>query len=254
MLSWGSESSPSPPGDHDRAGLPARRRDRRHATTPTSPSSPTRSAGLGPPLLPPLQLGDERQLVPLVGEASTATTRANTSPPGATSMTSSPPSARPTPPGSGARTPTRTSAGSGTSRRSTRGIDYVDWTCMDGYNWGKTPVNPHPWKTFTEIFDPTYKLLTTKVAPKKPILSVRSPPVPTGATRRPGSATCWPNCRSTTPGSAASSSSMASIVGSNGRSRARRARRAPSHPASAGGSSKATGTGRSSTSPIPPPR
>ena len=41
---------------------------------------------------------------------------------------------------------------------------------MDGYNWGKTPVNPHPWKTFTEIFDPTYKLLTTKVAPKKPVL------------------------------------------------------------------------------------
>jgi hypothetical protein len=50
------------------------------------------------------------------------------------------------------------------------GDRYVDWTCMDGYNWGKTPVNPHPWKTFTEIFDPTYELLTTKVAPKKPIL------------------------------------------------------------------------------------
>jgi hypothetical protein len=50
------------------------------------------------------------------------------------------------------------------------GDSYVDWTCMDGYNWGKTPVNPHPWKTFSQIFEPTYKLLTKKVAPKKPIL------------------------------------------------------------------------------------
>jgi hypothetical protein len=50
------------------------------------------------------------------------------------------------------------------------GNRYVDWTCMDGYNWGKTPVNPHPWKSFTTIFEPTYKALTTKVAPKKPVL------------------------------------------------------------------------------------
>ena len=50
------------------------------------------------------------------------------------------------------------------------GDRYVDWTCMDGYNWGKTPVNPHPWKSFEKIFEPTYKALTTKVAPKKPIL------------------------------------------------------------------------------------
>ena len=41
---------------------------------------------------------------------------------------------------------------------------------MDGYNWGKTAVNPHPWKSFSKIFEPTYESLTTKVAPKKPIL------------------------------------------------------------------------------------
>jgi hypothetical protein len=50
------------------------------------------------------------------------------------------------------------------------GNKFVDWTCMDGYNWGKTPVNPHPWKSFSTIFEPTYKALTTKIAPKKPVL------------------------------------------------------------------------------------
>jgi hypothetical protein len=50
------------------------------------------------------------------------------------------------------------------------GSDYVDWTCMDGYNWGSTPVNPHPWKSFGQIFDPTYQRLTRGVAPDKPIL------------------------------------------------------------------------------------
>jgi hypothetical protein len=49
------------------------------------------------------------------------------------------------------------------------GDAYVDWTCMDGYNWGKTPVNAHPWKSFGEIFDATYKLMK-KVAPSKPIM------------------------------------------------------------------------------------
>jgi hypothetical protein len=50
------------------------------------------------------------------------------------------------------------------------GSEYVDWTCMDGYNWGKTPVNPHPWKSFGEIFGPAYWRLTKKIAPGKPIL------------------------------------------------------------------------------------
>ena len=34
------------------------------------------------------------------------------------------------------------------------GDAYVDWTCLDGYNWGQNPVNPRPWRSFTEIFDP----------------------------------------------------------------------------------------------------
>ncbi len=27
-------------------------------------------------------------------------------------------------------------------RRSIPGDDYVDWTCLDGYNWGPGPANP----------------------------------------------------------------------------------------------------------------
>ena len=65
------------------------------------------AARLGPPLLPPLQLGDERQLVPLGRGRQRQRAPASTSPPGATSTTSSPPPAPPTSPGSGARSSTR---------------------------------------------------------------------------------------------------------------------------------------------------
>jgi mannan endo-1,4-beta-mannosidase len=50
------------------------------------------------------------------------------------------------------------------------GDEYVDWTCMDGFNWGSNPTNPHTWKSFEEIFGPTYRKLTTRIAPKKPVV------------------------------------------------------------------------------------
>jgi mannan endo-1,4-beta-mannosidase len=50
------------------------------------------------------------------------------------------------------------------------GSAYVDWTCLDGYNWGSNPVNPRPWRSFREIFEPAYKLITKRVAPHKPLL------------------------------------------------------------------------------------
>ena len=50
------------------------------------------------------------------------------------------------------------------------GAAYVDWTCLDGYNWGKNPVNPRPWRSFAEIFDPAYKLVAKKIAPHKPLM------------------------------------------------------------------------------------
>ena len=50
------------------------------------------------------------------------------------------------------------------------GDKYVDWTSLDGYNWGPTPVNPHPWKTFDQLFRPAYRQITKKIAPGKPML------------------------------------------------------------------------------------
>ena len=50
------------------------------------------------------------------------------------------------------------------------GDAYVDWTGLDGYNWGRNPVNPQPWRSFTQLFAPTYKALTEKIAPRKPLM------------------------------------------------------------------------------------
>jgi hypothetical protein len=45
------------------------------------------------------------------------------------------------------------------------GDDYVDWTCVDGYNWGTT--NGGGWQTFSQVFNKVYAKLATK---GKPIL------------------------------------------------------------------------------------
>ena len=50
------------------------------------------------------------------------------------------------------------------------GAAYVDWTCLDGYNFSKTPVNPHPWMSFDDIFAPSYRTIVRRIAPKKPML------------------------------------------------------------------------------------
>lgn len=50
------------------------------------------------------------------------------------------------------------------------GHAYVDWTCMDGFNWGPNPVNPQPWTSFDKIFAPTYKKILKHIAPNKPML------------------------------------------------------------------------------------
>ncbi len=50
------------------------------------------------------------------------------------------------------------------------GDEYVDWTCMDGFNWGSNPTNPHSWKGFKEIFAPTYRKLVKQIAPSKPVM------------------------------------------------------------------------------------
>jgi beta-mannanase len=45
------------------------------------------------------------------------------------------------------------------------GDDYVDWTCVDGYNWGNTDGGG--WQSFKEIFQEIYPTLAAK---NKPIL------------------------------------------------------------------------------------
>ena len=45
------------------------------------------------------------------------------------------------------------------------GNEYVDWTCMDGYNWGGSR-----WKSFDETFSSTYHHIVEEVAPGKPMV------------------------------------------------------------------------------------
>jgi mannan endo-1,4-beta-mannosidase len=48
------------------------------------------------------------------------------------------------------------------------GDDYVDWTCLDGFNWGKT-ANSAGWQNFNQVFHSTYKRVL-KIAPDKPMV------------------------------------------------------------------------------------
>lgn len=48
------------------------------------------------------------------------------------------------------------------------GDTYVDWTCLDAYNFG--PFGGDDWLTFDELFEPAYTEITARVAPAKPML------------------------------------------------------------------------------------
>jgi hypothetical protein len=50
------------------------------------------------------------------------------------------------------------------------GNRYVDWTCLDGFNWGKNRINPRPWASFDEIFASSYDTIVNELAPSKPML------------------------------------------------------------------------------------
>jgi len=45
------------------------------------------------------------------------------------------------------------------------GDAYVDWTCLDGYNWGGKR-----WMSFRETFSSTYHRIVDEVAPSKPMI------------------------------------------------------------------------------------
>jgi hypothetical protein len=50
------------------------------------------------------------------------------------------------------------------------GDAYVDWTCLDGYNWGTNPVKPQGWKSFDQLYSSSYHQITDTIAPSKPMV------------------------------------------------------------------------------------
>jgi mannan endo-1,4-beta-mannosidase len=46
---------------------------------------------------------------------------------------------------------------------------YVDWTCLDGFNWGIRRGSPG-WLNFNQIYHSTYLEITRKIAPRKPMV------------------------------------------------------------------------------------
>jgi hypothetical protein len=49
------------------------------------------------------------------------------------------------------------------------GDAYVDWTGLDGYNWGTNPAKPDRWRSFDELYGSTYHQIVDTVAPDKPM-------------------------------------------------------------------------------------
>jgi hypothetical protein len=55
------------------------------------------------------------------------------------------------------------------------GNGYVDWTCLDGYNWGSTgPGSPGAlrggWQSFNTLYRISYNDITRGIAPSKPMI------------------------------------------------------------------------------------
>ena len=50
------------------------------------------------------------------------------------------------------------------------GDAYVDWTGLDGYNWGTNPTSPRGWKSFDQLFSRSYDEITDGIAPSKPMM------------------------------------------------------------------------------------
>jgi beta-mannanase len=49
------------------------------------------------------------------------------------------------------------------------GDAYVDWTCMDAYNWGTNPAKNDIWRPFNGLVKPTYDQILA-IAPSKPMM------------------------------------------------------------------------------------
>jgi hypothetical protein len=63
------------------------------------------------------------------------------------------------------------------------GDEYVDWTGLDGYNWGPSKGG---WTSFSHLYSSTYHEITDTVAPGKPLLIGEM-----GSTEKGGSKASW---------------------------------------------------------------
>jgi hypothetical protein len=50
------------------------------------------------------------------------------------------------------------------------GDAYVDWTGLDGYNWGTNPASPRGWRSFDQLFSRSYGEIAEGIAPSKPMM------------------------------------------------------------------------------------
>ncbi len=50
------------------------------------------------------------------------------------------------------------------------GDAYVDWTGLDGYNWGTNPASPRGWRSFDQLFRRSYDEIAGGIAPSKPMM------------------------------------------------------------------------------------
>ena len=66
------------------------------------------------------------------------------------------------------------------------GDAYVDWTGLDGYNWGTNPARPDKWRSFDQLYSSTYKKITGEIAPSKPMMISEI-----GSTEHGGSKAAW---------------------------------------------------------------
>jgi hypothetical protein len=66
------------------------------------------------------------------------------------------------------------------------GDGYVDWTALDGYNWGTNPAAPKGWRSFDQLFSSTYEQITKSVAPSKPMMIGE-----VGSSEQGGSKSAW---------------------------------------------------------------
>jgi hypothetical protein len=66
------------------------------------------------------------------------------------------------------------------------GDSYVDWTGLDGYNWGTNPAKPDRWRTFDQLYNTTYHKIVDTIAPSKPMIISE-----VGSTEYGGSKAAW---------------------------------------------------------------